>query len=616
MGTPRPPRPNNVVALSQYRARLGRGRRLRRADALLEAPDLEAAVRALPGDELYYVLHEIGLTEGAEILASATSEQLAVMLDFAVWERDQINPAAYGEWLTAIAAAPFERIGRWMKGIDSELLGLILRRGADIYDLSQGDAPEEPQGTFYPTPDGFFVLDVRVSPVVDDGPDPAQALIRLVDALYRTDNEFARRIIVGAIGELDAELEESAYRWRQARMADLGFADYYEALEVYRELDPASVRIGDSAARARTIVDARPDGAALRVPTALAERLGDTDGSVFSRAAQKLTAGDELDDLRFALVALTNRVLAADRIAPGDDEAVAAVLDRLVATLDLAIERLGQGDDERGAAALRTIPLARLFRLGVSLVGKVKKLARALRHDGPFGKRGFDLAETDDATVLEAVTRLRPMFPRLLDDPPSAGERPFRRLVDLARAVAAIEQAAAAQALVRGLGVTSEDVAAGGAAFEGTGADAAAVDVGTLARTALVARLLASGETKRDSRPARFRALGPDEVRAFESLAKGSAASKGKDRGTSPKLPAALEKNARAILTGAAPPPLAAAAGAVAARWLATLAPLEPVLVKTAVKTPVKAPAKAPTKTSTKTSAKTPTKTSTKTRRR
>jgi len=574
MGTPRPPRPNNVVALSQYRARLGRGRKLRRADALLEAPDLEAAVRALPGDELYYVLHEIGLAEGADILASATSEQLAIMLDFAIWERDQLNPAAYSEWLSAIAAAPFERIGRWMKGIDSELLGLILRRGADIYDLSHGDAPEEPQGTFYPTPDGFFVLDVRVSPVVDDGPDPAKALIGLVDALYRTDHEFARHIIVGAIGELDAELEESAYRWRQARMADLGFADYYEALEVYRELDPASVRIGDAPARARTIVDARPDGAALRVPTALAERMGDTDGSAFSRAAQKLTAGDELDDLRFALVALTNRVLAADRIAPGEDQAVAAVLDRLVATLDLALERLAQGDDERGAAALRTIPLARLFRLGVSLCGKVKRLALTLRREGPFGARAFDLAESDDATILEAVTRLRPMFPRLLDDPPSAGERPFRHLVDLARAAAAIEQAAAAQAMVRGLGVTPEDVAPGGPALAGTAMDEAGLDLATLARTALVARLLDGAETKRAARPARFRPLAPDQVKAFEALSKGVRA-----KGNGSRLPSAIEKNARAILTAAAPQPLGAAAEAVAARWLATLAPLEPVLV-------------------------------------
>jgi hypothetical protein len=578
MGTPRPPRPNNVVALSQYRARLGRGRKLRRADALMEAPDLEAAVRALPGDELYYVLHEIGLAEGADILAAASSEQLTIVLDFAIWERDQINPAAYGEWLTAIASAPFERIGRWMKGIDSELLGLILRRGAAIYDLTQGEPPEEPEGTFYPTPDGFFVLDVRASPVVEDGPDPARALMALVDALYRTDIEFARRMIVGAIGELDAELEESAYRWRQARMADLGFADYYEALEVYRELDPGTVRIGDRssmASRARTIVDSRPaDGSALRIPTALAERLGDTDGSAFSRAAQKLTVGEELDDLRFALVALTNRVLAADRIAPGDDEAVAAVLDRLLATLDLAMERLAQGDDERGAAALRTIPLARLFRLGVSLCGKVKRLALTLRREGPFGAQGFNLAETDDATVLEAVSRLRPMFPRLLDEPPSAGERPFRRLIDLARAAAAIEQAAAAQAMVRGLGVTPEDVAPGGPALAATGVDAAALDLGTLARTALVARLLDGGETKRAAQPARFRPLTPDEVKAFEVMAK---APRSKDEAR--RLPLALEKNARAILTAVAPQPLATAAGSVIARWLATLAPLDPVLV-------------------------------------
>ena len=246
MGTSRPPRPNNVVALSHYRARLGRGRRLRRADALLEAPDLEAAVRALPGDELYYVLHEIGLAEGADLLAAATAEQLAVMLDFALWERDQVNPAALGEWLEAIAAAPFERIGRWITGIDSELARPHpAARGAHLRSLAGGGAGRA--GGDLLSDAGRVLRARRARQRRRRGrPRPGQALIRIVDALYRTDHEFARRMIVGAIGELDAELEESAYRWRQARMADLGFADYYEALEVYRELDPASVHIGDA----------------------------------------------------------------------------------------------------------------------------------------------------------------------------------------------------------------------------------------------------------------------------------------------------------------------------------------------------------------------------------
>ena len=116
------------------------------------------------------------------------------------------------------------------------------------------------------------------------------------------------------------------------------------------------------------------------------------------------------------------------------------------------------------------------------------------------------------------------MFPRLLDDPPSAGERPFRRLVDLARAAAAIEQAAAAQAMVRGLGVTPEDVAPGGPALAGTGVDAAGLDLGTLARTALVARLLDGGRDRSARRnPRGFARSPPHEVKAFEALVEGAA---------------------------------------------------------------------------------------------
>jgi hypothetical protein len=62
-------------------------------------------------------------------------------------------------------------------------------------------------------------------------------------------------------------------------------------------------------------------------------------------------------------------------------------------------------------------------------------------------------------------------------------------------------------------------------------------------------------------------------VKAFEALLVG-----GKRK--HPQLTPALEKRARALLTGAAPPALAAAANAVADRWIATLAPLETVLVR------------------------------------
>jgi hypothetical protein len=579
--------PDNVIALSRYRARLGRGKRLRRADALLAGPDPERAIRALPGDEFYYVVHEVGLRDAGDILACAKPEQVQAALDFALWERDQVAPERLAEWVSALAEAPPDRIAAWLAGLDVELVALLLRKTSRIYDLTLEEAPDEPEGMAYATPDGFFVLDVRGD---DDEGGEARAMVRLIDSLYRADKGLARRILVGARGEMDSELEELAYRWRQGRMADLGFSEYYEALEVYRELDPSGVHIGEvepGKLRVRTVEVAETgDGAdgPARMPTALMERVGGG-ATPFSRAAQALTAPDEVADLHFALVALTNRVLAADRVAPGNDKTVRAVLDRMAATLDLAVEFLARGDAALEREAVRTIPLVRIFQLGVTLIGKVKRLALTLRRRGPFAAARRDLGEPQDAPILEAVTAVRPMFPGVLDDPPTAAERPFRSLHDLARATAAIERVAAAQTMLRALGVRPEDVAPGSAALAAADLDDAALDIGVLARTALVRRLLARGAGRRSSSapdPSMpFEPLDPREVREFEALL--DVTPEGPM-----KLPETLKKKAKAVLDGLSPGRLAGAAAEVADRWIAGLAPLEPVLVRRPPKRPRK----------------------------
>jgi hypothetical protein len=581
-----PPAPDNVVALSRYRARIGRGRKLRRADALLEGSDPERAIRALPGDEFYYIVHEIGLGEAGDLLAYARPEQVQAALDFALWDRDQIVSERAAEWLEALSEAPYETVGAWVAGLDVELFALLLRRSARIYDLSVEEAPEEPEGTPFPTPDGLFVIDVTGLPVEDARPTApdqeesatpisARALIRILDALYRADRHLARRLLVGARAELDAELEELAYRWRQGRMEDLGFTDYYEALEVYRELDPATVHLGEvkpGSVRMRPLDErADPDAEApSRAPSALLERLGQG-GSPFSRGAQGVTSADEVADLHFAVVGLTNRVLAADRVTPGDDAAVAAVLERLLATLDLGVEFLARGEAAREVEAVRTVTVMRLFRLGASLIGKVRRLATTLRRRGPFAATGRDLVEPDEALALEAVSRHRPMLAGILDHPPSNADRPFRSMADLALATAAIERAAAAQALLLGLGVTPELLAPGSALLDDAGVADEAVDAGLLARTALVRRLLERGAAPKTAPP--LAVLEPDEVRDFQALLEHTS-------GGAPHLPEVLARRAETLLRALAPPGLAGAAATVAARWIEGLAPLEPVLAR------------------------------------
>ncbi len=266
------------------------------------------------------------------------------MLDFAIWERDQINPAAYSEWLAAIAAAPFERIGRWMKGIDSELLGLILRRGAAIYDLSEGGPPEEPEGTFYPTPDGFFVLDVprqpgrRRRPRSGPGADhpgrralPDRQRVRPPD--HRRRHRRARR---GA-GRVGLSLAAGAHGRPRLRRLLRGARGLPRARPGERPHRRSAVR-----ARARSSTRGRPPtaprcGSRRRWPSASA-----TPTARRSRAPPRSSPP------------ATSWTISASRWSrsptacsppigsrPATTRRSGEVLDRLVATLDLAVERLG-----------------------------------------------------------------------------------------------------------------------------------------------------------------------------------------------------------------------------------------------------------------------------------
>ena len=553
---------DNLVALSRYRARLARGQRARRADELFNAPDPQAAIRALPPDEFYYVIHELGFPEAMEVLVHGTAEQVQTVLDFSVWDRDRVTLEKSDEWLATLVEAPPEILGKWAQGIDVELLALLLRKRARIYDVSLEDAPDNPEGVLWDSPDRLFTLEF-----IGD-PEQVRVTQHLVDSLYRYSPVMMRRLLVGMRADDDAELEETAYRWRSGRMADLGFVDFYEALVAYQELDPASVRIEASPAASVRPRGEPIDDVHLRLPLVVTERLSGK--TPFARAVGGLQTREETADLHFALVALCNRVLAADRIAPSDEDGIRSALERLSTTLDIAVEFLARGDGERETAAVRTVPLLKLHRLGVSLVGKLRRLATALVGKNPFAvlRPAVDIFEPEDGEILASLTRTRPAFPRALDTPPAPGERPFASLADIASATLAVGRAAAALEMVTGLGIRPQQlvpealesmVRAAGA--DGATIDPASVDAGMLARTVLVARLL-SGQ------PAPLAVLSKGSIEKFKQ-----------NFNSDVQLSVITSIQAGDILRQSVLSSTLEGPGReVAARWIAGLCPLGPVL--------------------------------------
>ncbi len=319
-------------------------------------------------------------------------------------------------------------------------------------------------------------------------------------------------------------------------MADLGFADYYEALEVYRELDPASVRIGEQPSPRANDRRRAPggDGAALRVPdgagreTRRHRRLG-----VLARGAEadrRRRAGRS--PLRAGRAHQPRARRRSDRArrrrgggggarAPGGH---ARSGDGAPGARGRRARRGGAAHHPAGAA---------VSRWASASCGKVKRLALTLRREGPFGAQGFNLAETDDATVLEAVSRLRPMFPRLLDDPPSAGERPVpasRRSRAGGRRHRASRRGAGDGAGPRASRPRTSRPAgrrSQGPASTPPGSTSACWPARRWWRGCST-----EGRPKRAAQPVRFRPLAPAEVKAFEAMSK---APRSKDK--APKLP-------------------------------------------------------------------------------
>src|SRR5204863_3208423 len=121
-----------------------------------------------------------------------------------------------------------------------ELRTLILQRQVIVYDTTLNEGPEEDnEEPIMPTPDRFFLLELS-------GDDDTQRVTQqLVEDLYRADPDLARHTIMAARSEPPAELEETSYRWRAARLADLGYVDFYDALDLFRPLDAEKVVIGE-----------------------------------------------------------------------------------------------------------------------------------------------------------------------------------------------------------------------------------------------------------------------------------------------------------------------------------------------------------------------------------
>jgi uncharacterized protein DUF6178 len=413
-----------ILDVRGVRRALQTARGKQKLDLILSAPDPEQLVRALPLQDLYFTLVDVGPDDAPELVAMASPEQFRHFVDMAAWHGPDEGPQTpeVMRWLRLAreGGADLEEFRQQLWSLDIELLALVLRRELLVHDLTEEESPAvENPGMAYYTPDRRFLLEFA-------GSGEYAAVRQLIDDLYAQDPFGAGQLIESIRWEVPTELEESARRWRDGRLRDAGVPGFEEAVSFYaRPAQQDAERFEPTRTQALT-PQARP---------------------LLDEALEQL-AGDELEGAEEAIVYAANSALVANRVPLDDPDEVRDQLALARATLSLGLEVLSDGDPARASRTLVETPIRAVFQAAMGeayrLQGRARKVAAAARL--PQAQSTTVLDEPLES-VVQALLRQRPLF----HEPGQRRPRAFGSRAEVVRAEALLDEAEAIVALLSAL---------------------------------------------------------------------------------------------------------------------------------------------------------------------
>ena len=304
-------------------------------DLILSSPDAERLVRSFAPETLFYTLKEIGVADAGDLLSLAIPEQVRWLFDLDCWHKDQPNLARMGEWIEAISEGGRKRLADGLMGIDLELVSLLLRQYIRVHRLdTPQDVPDAPSDGFVQFDEHYLIESIR-----HDAIHPY--LLEFLEEAFERDYNYFAALMEEIYWGVEAELEEQAYQFRSARLADHGFPDYYDAQALFSYLNPQKF-LDLRSQYIPPLRDSLDSNGAI--PPEMAPVSSGAENSLFNIALTAGFAAQGQRQLRSEMAMVSNRVLVARSVDFGDPEAVRCAVEMTHNYLNLGLENLAGGD--------------------------------------------------------------------------------------------------------------------------------------------------------------------------------------------------------------------------------------------------------------------------------
>ncbi len=372
-------------------------------------------VRQISEEEIYFTVKSVGRDKMPALIAMTTGEQLRHLIDMDLWTRDIFDPTAASEWLKIITSIGEEKVLQFLETADPELIVMILSglirvsvRDPDIDHLEELDQ--------FPT----FTLD-NIFFIEFNGLIPEELVKRFLSAIYKWNPEYYYTLVQQMVAGVDPRTEEMALKWCRARLADKGFPDFDEALEIYSFVPREAISPADRESR-QPHSDDDPHGQEVLIYPLVALN----DDSLFKKSLDRVIDPDERQRLLVQLAHLANKVMVADVKDPGSIGDLTNSIKKVSGYINICLEEIGQGNIEKAIEAVESNHMEMLFRRGFSLVAELQRLALRFVKQLPGGveNSGYPLG-----FIIKGLLQKRPVFTSVSTDGPKSRE--FESLSDL-----------------------------------------------------------------------------------------------------------------------------------------------------------------------------------------
>ncbi|SMC87563.1 hypothetical protein SAMN02746065_11384 [Desulfocicer vacuolatum DSM 3385] len=402
-------------ALLKERSQILAGDSQQALDDILSSNQPATLIQSFPDQDLYYLMHHIGVDDFIPVLSLATSRQWEYFLDMDVWQGDRLDLPCMTRTLEMLFKADPQRLLRWIIKEKPDFLEYYFFKSMEIRILEHDENPSDFGDDFTTLDHQFYfrfpeislevkdvVNEVSLLAIGDEGDaDPAGELEKnreraeslitgMLNALAQMDLSICQAVLMESTAVIPSETEEEQYRLRNVRLAEKGFLPHYEAVGVYQPM-----ALKDIKPRASSWLTRPWLGTDLPIFPCFTDSLMPRE-SLFARALAGVADETALMNLQAELASLVNHVISADQVTIRSRKDMEGAVKKTCAYLSLGMEIIhGQTDTclaPHGVGIIMTYSLETIFHMASGAGIRLKTAARQWYETSWISSRDLSLS--------------------------------------------------------------------------------------------------------------------------------------------------------------------------------------------------------------------------------